>query len=1046
MQHGALTPLGRQLRAVLANLFTSPTPRLNRSPPTPRVNVVQHGVRPFSSALAPASQATAAIDPSESQGTHAYQRFEPPRTHSHKRRKRQRAVPNDYLTDALNDQGNRGAAAKHRPSKINLSHVNPRSAHLWRDYDGRRQRFLNALPLNREHSQPLSLQRVTARYSRCNAVSTPSDGEQQTTFELTAEEQEYLQHRRYSLDDVAAWARIISAKDALGAAESLSSQLEASGPRMVPVWVLLYTLRREYVSARALRILVKCTRTIIDHRMVNMPDDFTQVVFIAIVRLVRHARKVWPQAMRTMVGIMLHHLTSREHAEGTFGNSDLANITQILNKLMSLVSLSTTEHPFKNNHHQEAAVVPVLQYMAERNPSLHINRQGYRAVVRIQLRLRKTDQEREWAELKSLSWPPWKVDRTAMDTALGPEHGISRAGATLARMREAGYRPLHWEKLAELFSGWDVDKTPTIQMRTLLSSPGMMLSAKIQSTNEPWSARILSTRTVQEAWACYLAWEDLKLPPDQSVYLATFTKLHEEQRRQRRSAVDEQEESADTGRYWPLLAGDIREVWPLPPSTHLETYTRTAPPTVAEFYRTLHDAGVALEGHCLAFAVEHATTFAEGLERLRDACSRCPEIESFISLSPSDDIHKVQPVIYAAAVKLCARFPQASFSKLQSCVPPEESPDFQITSLYGHRVNCDNPVVHALRLLHIRPATDDQLWSDVLYQFTFNRNLWALGKTLEPESSSSKLEHRSNDQRSSDQSFRNLDTNLQRCKGAMNALRLTQCLTDLQQQNHIDIDSAGFQALCRLVDHAVVAWWSTLQRARGSEVMLDDRFKLLLDEAGKLALESRVYSEWLRRKFGIWIGQEGEEPNSPACETGAQDTGDVDKMGQAQVDSLEVFPKLLTIPDPATLHTYIRALGWLSDYKGMHATVLWMRKFRLELLGRSERDRRGAHMMKKTLVALRVFLERSWIDDATPTLDADDIGQFEYSEDEDRTPASLLARARRPADSEIINAVREIVEDVQEWGGWPSDEDVRAYINNKTFSNLVGQASTTTVA
>ncbi|KAF2166189.1 hypothetical protein M409DRAFT_23378 [Zasmidium cellare ATCC 36951] len=899
-------------------------------------------------------------------------------------------------SQAYNPERNRAAAAKHRPSKINLSYVNPRSSRLWSEYSNRRKRQFNAQRSKRNRLCPLSLQQLTAPYIRRNAVRDAfSDGH----IALTAEEQQFLQHRGYTLEDVASWARIISEKDALAAANILSAQLESCGPKTVPVWVLLYTLRKE---------------------MKDMPDDFTSVVFIAVMRLLRHARDVWPQSMSTITNIVLQHLQSRQLKEGAFPKSELAKITHLLNKLINLISLSTAEHPFKDVAYQESAVMLVLQYMADCRPSLYINRQGYRGVIRIQLRQRKTTQERQWAELKSLSWPPWKVDRTAMDSELGPEHGISRAGATLARMREAGYRPFYWEKLAEVFTGWDIDQTPTIQMRSLLSSPGMMLSSKIRMTHEPWAARILSTRTIQEAWACYLAWEDEKLPPDQDVYLATFSKLHEEQRRQRMSTVIGRDESAKTMRRWPLLPGDTREIRPLPPSTHLETYTRTAPPTVTEFYRTLQNAGIDLQDRCLAFVVEHATTLDEGLERLRRARSKYPELDSVISLSRSEDVLKVPSSIYAATVKLWTRFPRSSLSKLQSHEQSADTTDTELAVLPDYRFNHDNPVVNALKLLHIRPPTDPWLWGEILQQFTASNahTLVGLSSAIEPASASTDRLQRS----------QALPEHLDRYKGAMNALRLVQHIAHLQEEQNIDVTTKGFWALCRCVQNAVTASWKVLQRAARLESPLDEKFgfKLLLREAETLARESRAYREWLRCQFTSWTGEEkGLKMQTPNVE-------DAEEESAHHTDSPEELPKLLAVPDPASLHAYIRALGWLGDYKGLHATVRWMREYRSELLERSERDRRGEEMARRAVVALRVFLERSWIRDATLEPDPNDAAQFEYAEHSTEA-ASLLARARSPAEAEDIAAVREIVEDVEEWGGWPSDEEVQTYIDDKVF-------------
>ncbi|MDV2687690.1 hypothetical protein RYX56_25405, partial [Alkalihalophilus lindianensis] len=76
--------------------------------------------------------------------------------------------------------------------------------------------------------------------------------------------------------------------------------------------------------------------------------------------------------------------------------------------------------------YQEAAIIRILSAMAEHEPPVQIDREGYRAVIRLQLAMGKTDSEQQWAALKALSWPPWKEDRTRMDSEIGPEHGISR--------------------------------------------------------------------------------------------------------------------------------------------------------------------------------------------------------------------------------------------------------------------------------------------------------------------------------------------------------------------------------------------------------------------------------------------------------------------------------------------------------------------------------------------------------------------------------------------------------------------------------------------
>ena len=111
--------------------------------------------------------------------------------------------------------------------------------------------------------------------------------------------------------------------------------------------------------------------------------------------------------MPAIVQLMLDHLKRRE-SQRLYDREELSSVTYELNKIMGLVSYATAVQPFKDNPYQEAALVPILRYMAEHDPSLHIDRQGYRAVVRIQLAQKKTSNEQQWAELKALSWPPWK--------------------------------------------------------------------------------------------------------------------------------------------------------------------------------------------------------------------------------------------------------------------------------------------------------------------------------------------------------------------------------------------------------------------------------------------------------------------------------------------------------------------------------------------------------------------------------------------------------------------------------------------------------------
>ncbi|KAF2214340.1 hypothetical protein CERZMDRAFT_29351, partial [Cercospora zeae-maydis SCOH1-5] len=107
--------------------------------------------------------------------------------------------------------------------------------------------------------------------------------------------------------------------------------------------------------------------------------------FTAVVRLLRHAREVWPACMSNIVQFVLEEPIGQSEEADYAPNAKLAAKTFKLNKLMSLVSLTLAEQPKKDSDYQEASVIPILRYMSEHQPPLHINREGYRAVVRIQL-------------------------------------------------------------------------------------------------------------------------------------------------------------------------------------------------------------------------------------------------------------------------------------------------------------------------------------------------------------------------------------------------------------------------------------------------------------------------------------------------------------------------------------------------------------------------------------------------------------------------------------------------------------------------------------
>lgn len=845
----------------------------------------------------------------------------------------------------------------------------------------------------------------------------PLSADWQTTYSPSMEEAKHLCVKGYDVQDVAAWAAVIGNEDIFEAANTLATRNRSSGVLATPVFVFLKLLRRPDILAESFRVLLEMAHAIFGERarLLAYPRSDNDARYIAVVRLLRHARELWPASIPSIVQLYLRG-SQLERATAVDTCRALSIQTFRLNRLMSLVSLSTYEYPHKNSDHQEAALIPILRYMSEYEPPLHIDRQGYRAVIRIQLAQRKTSDEQQWAGLQALSWPPWKEDRTGMDALITKHrHGTSRASKTLLRMREAGYRPLKWEQLAQVYAGWDVDGTPTIQRRVRLGQPGLPLSKrspKFIFESARWAARIASTRTIQEAWACYLAWEDTQLPPSQDVFLAIAVKLREEARRphvERKRALQAAQQKA-----WPLFPGDVVEVSPLPPSTHLETYTRTPPPNLQDFYEDLREKDIHLRGYALAYFIRHARTLPFGLAVIRHSARQYPGLTHMLSLQQTAELMKVPPVVYNAAVTLFSRFayvpPFVGITRAPSSIIDDTSSSVRddLKDDSKDDLNPSSGIMHAIYLLRLRPASAVHMWDAVYQGLTRERNIsffatsqWGL----------------SNGPVGSEHTAEDISEDVKRSGGIFQACRVFHWVRKFQAQHGVKFSTSAFYSLCIVTEYRAAATWNVLQVAEanghGSEGQQSSvGFEQLVMNATRLARRDSQILTTLRTNFRQLVGLYDQPVESGADESR--------------------LPHLLTVPSPAVLHAYIRAVGWLPRYQELSDLAQWMLHFRGELLVRRKQDRNGDEMMRRAIVALRVFLERSWL----PRCPA---GIHDPAVDDDSALADIRTRLSRfsaPASDELIECIKKIVEQVDEWGGWPSDEEVECYCADERFQSI----------
>ncbi|KAK5125207.1 hypothetical protein LTR85_000883 [Meristemomyces frigidus] len=944
----------------------------------------------------------------------------------------------DYLTAALKTAHSRGLTPTARPWKYDLSHANAKSRH----FKGasrtkvKRDTARHAQTTRLAYMKELRLERITASLIQYrNEVAGTGQTAWAAPFRLADWETGYLEARGFAMGDIEAWAEMITTQDSLIAATAFANRNAASAEQPVPLFVLLYLLRRPYLSAQALRILIQQTIGLFAHRAagrdtIRMPEN---TVFIMFTRLLRHSREVWPQAMVAIADILLRYLPTVYRGGAASASKQVESLSHMLNKAMHLLAIQTAIEPFGDVAYQEAAIVRVLRFMSEHQPSLQLNREGYRAVIQVQLTQKKAPSEQQWAELKALSWPPWKQERTAMDASItAGEHGVTRAGDTLRRMREAGYHPTEWERAAELYAGWDIDRTPTIQTRALMGTG----SARFNSGAATWVARITTTRTAQEAWAAYLAFEDAKLPTSQDVYLAIFQKLREEEKR-RRVGMDAGV-GTRTSFYRRVLPGDRREVESLPPSTHLYTYTRTPVPTVESFYRQLQDRHVDLNGHCLSFLVANAATLQLGFRHLRSSRALQSDVHTLLSLDPAAAHESVPMIVFTAFMELLCRFTNVSLSKVfgkRSYVQPRI---LQTTLLDKQPLNPQHPLVFALELLKLRRTTSRPPWNSMLRALTRTATLASMRFLL-------------GQQRELATGDKSMQGSHKEARGALLAYRLVRRVLSMLQEMHVNLDTAGFYHLCLASENATVACWRALredvrQVESGQTAGLEDR--LAVKEANAL-LRSTSHVTRLKGLFRVLVGGQVAEDNAhQVVPVSATRFGSQEQQATGDVVTL---PRLLAVPGPALLHAYIRALGWLSDHEGLLALVEWMVEHNTELAEQRSRHWNGEAMMRKAVVALRVFLERGWLAEQDsqprrPLADAD-------GDDADGTGSAAgvpaeqvlvtldlrvknLRRLERAASAAILAEVEQLVNSVEDWHGWPADGEVERYCRDERFQAI----------
>ncbi|KAJ5155540.1 hypothetical protein N7492_008343 [Penicillium capsulatum] len=636
---------------------------------------------------------------------------------------------------------------------------------------------------------------------------------------------------------------------------------------------------------------------------------------------------------------------------------------------------------------QQQAQFELLRAMATHKPVLPLTRRGYQAVAAVQVAHKKTTAERESAELKAPSWPPWKEEKMGIDAQRGNEGIFSRAMNILSQMREAGYSPGLWEKTAAILAGWDTDGSPTVQTRTFMKHPRRFRHGlRIDRHQDIWVARIRATRTLREAWACFLSYKNHRLPSHPEVYAAMAERLIYGQLSVKRGFDPAAQ----------ALPGDGLEVYPEPSSARDLIYVSSDPPPIDVFVDDMIAHGFRPSGRLLGLLLKTAPNFRLGMHYLRWSGMTDSQLEALCTVwsRPLEYQNELQikavrgisDGLFGSLIKfLCTpsnvavrnlardmqmadQFPalveqrQAHGSVVEERTrdPLVVMSDFEP----GPGQSCPPRMLwHALQLTKLRQSHNHSAWTTIL--FTMGRDR-----------------------------LRGRPSSRTRSIYRIVAWHEILWVSRLMNEDHVELGEKGFHTLCVAFGKAVRAELehpgsfekalAGMQRAiRGDLIQADHRASSLDDmtETGLQVLKAEFHRLVL--------------PGSPISGLTEQSSFINGDTG----NEISVSPGL-HVPSFATLHAFVRALGTVGDDEGLLHLLRWMSRSAVPLEEASDEHLNGARMMRQTLVAIRVFLEKLH----------QPIG------------------ARVASDSEAYD----IVSRTPGWE-WPSDADVEDYLAEPVY-------------
>ena len=837
----------------------------------------------------------------------------------------------------------------------------------------------------------------------------------------------YLRDRQYNVNDVVSWVWILKSKTAY---ETILRIFILEGNRKnkhgtivhgIPIFIPMLLLRRSSFDAKTFRLILIysihlmtgrllpslrfSTKSMLKEVELDMEQPFpdekvpldASTCMLSVVRLLRHARQVWPQAQLTIARafayFMTHTDTQENHSKESIGRMNRFRAEKF-NACLWQLSLPPKPGPFTSVSIQQQAQFELLKAMASHQPVLPVSRRGYQGVIAVQLAHKKTPAERQSAVLKAPSWPPWKEERIGIDSHRGIEGMKSRAMRVMAQMIEAGYSHTRSEEVSAIYAGWDTDRSPTIQTRKLRPQSLSGTLGEQSDHQAIWVARIRATRTVREAWACFLSYQDRGLPPRLSIYAAMAEKLIF-----RRKAIEGKFEAVSEA-----LPGDGPEVFPEPSSARDLIYVRTEPPTLAGLLNQMLVQGIQPSGKFLSLLLRTAVSFNSGLEYL--SCSDLPnhQIQALCTVRDhqSDYDTKERKAIAEVPESLFSSFIGflCKFSSFDASYLARNS--VRMAHLFPIAMGQNRTTEHPTSSSLLTYAQRSETGGDFHHPMTLHHaiQLVKLRDSSHPWSWNQLLSALAKDRFKAP--YRNMSRGSQRIIAWNEMLEVTRWMEERQ----VELGMQGFHVLCAIFSRAVIVKVRYPSAAAEAFTLLNESRRV-----GNLPHLDTIYhgSSDIIPAGLHFLKNHFERLILPDPQASYKVEGTV-PSAEDSPDPQVAVPSMLQVPSPAVLHAYVRALGLAEDYDGLLNLLRWMSESAVTLKEASDEYLNGERMMRRTLTAARVFIEGPpW---GKGSLDSNNSEEQVFSDP-------------------MVKEAYDIVAATPLWGSWPSDDEVWEYVHRE---------------